>query len=101
MIHNFICPIQPTIPGDGDLAVSNIKLCVHEIDHCMLVNRLKLNKNCWWSPPNIYLDQELSAVNEIIHSSQKARNIGAIFDNHFHFKAHIASIWKSSIKSAI
>ena len=28
---------QPTIPGDGDLAVSNIEHCVHEIDHWMLV----------------------------------------------------------------
>ena len=25
-----------------------------------------------------------------------ARNIGVIFDNHFHFNAHIASTWKSS-----
>ena len=45
MIHNFFCPIQPTIPGDGDLAVSNIKRCVHEIDHWILVKRLKLNKD--------------------------------------------------------
>ena len=28
---------QPTIPGDRDLAVSNIELYVHEIDHWMLV----------------------------------------------------------------
>ena len=95
MIHNFIYPIQPTIPGDGDLAVSNIKRCVHKIDHWMLVNPLKLNKDeteLLVISANIYLDQELSTVNEIIHSSQKARNIGVIFDNHFHFKAHIASI---------
>lgn len=45
MIHNLFCPIQPTIPGDGDLAVSNIKRCVHEIDRWMLVNRLKVNKD--------------------------------------------------------
>ena len=36
---------QPTIPGDRDLAVSNIERCVLEIDHWMLVNRLKLNKD--------------------------------------------------------
>ena len=28
---------QPTIPGDMDLAVSNMVHCVHEIDHWMLV----------------------------------------------------------------
>ena len=31
-----------------------------------------------------------------VRSSQNARNIGIIFDNHFHFNAHIASICKSS-----
>jgi len=36
---------QPTIPSDRDLAVSNIERCVHEIDHWMLINRLKLNKD--------------------------------------------------------
>ena len=36
---------QPTITGDRDLAVSNIERCVLEIDHRMLVNRLKLNKD--------------------------------------------------------
>ena len=36
---------QPTIPGDRDLAVSNIERCVLEIDHRMLVNRVKLNKD--------------------------------------------------------
>ena len=40
--------------------------------------------------------QELSVVNETILFSQNARNIGVIFDNHFHFNAHIASICKSS-----
>ena len=36
---------QPTIRGDRDLAASNIERCVHETDHCMLVKRLKLNKD--------------------------------------------------------
>ena len=36
---------QPTIPGVRDLAVSNIERCVLEIDHWMLVNRVKLNKD--------------------------------------------------------
>ena len=40
--------------------------------------------------------QELSVVNETIRSSLNARNIGAIFDKHFNFNAHIASICKSS-----
>ena len=40
--------------------------------------------------------QELSVVNETIRSSLNARNIGAIFDNHFNFNVHIASICKSS-----
>ena len=37
-----------------------------------------------------------SAPNETIRSSQKARNIGVIFDHHFRFNEHIASICKSS-----
>ena len=32
-----------TIPGDRELAVSNIERCVLEIDHWMLVNRLKVS----------------------------------------------------------
>ena len=68
----------------------------------MLVNHLKLNKDKTellvisgkhLSRPIL---QELSVVNETIRSSQNARNIGVIFDNHFHFNAHIASICKSS-----
>ena len=93
---------QPTIPGDRDLAVSNIERCVHEIDHWMLVNRLKLNKDktellvisAKHLPRPIL--QEISVVNETIRSSQKARNIGVIFDHHFRFNEHIASICKSS-----
>ena len=93
---------QPTIPGDRDLAVSNIERCVHEIDHWMLVNRLKLNKDktellvisAKHLPRPIL--QEISVVNETIRSSQKARNIGVIFDHHFRFTEHIASICKSS-----
>ena len=93
---------QPTIPSDRDLAVSNIERCVHEIDHWMLINRLKLNKDktellviSAKHLPRPTL-QEISVVNETICSSQKARNIGVIFDHHFRFNERIASICKSS-----
>ena len=93
---------QPTIPSDRDLAVSNIECCVHEIDHRMLINRLKLNKDktellviSAKHLPRPTL-QEISVINETICSSQKARNIGVIFDHHFRFNEHIASICKSS-----
>ena len=82
--------------------MSNIERCVHEIDHWMLVNRLTLCKDkselLKYSPLNIYLDQSFkkSVVNESICSSQKARNIGIIFYNHFLFNEHIESICKSS-----
>ena len=36
--------------------------------------------------------QEISVVSETIRSSQKARNIGVIFNNHFLFNDHVASI---------
>ena len=36
---------QPTVLGERDLAVSNIESCVNEINHWMMVNRLKLNKD--------------------------------------------------------
>ena len=68
----------------------------------MLVNRLRLNKDktklLLISVENLPrpILQELSVVNETIRSSQNARNIGVIFDNHFHFNAHNASICKSS-----
>ena len=93
---------QPTIPGDGDLAVSNIERCVLEIDHWMLVNRLKLNKDktelLLISAKHLPVPivQEISVVSETIRSSQKARNIGVTFDNHFLFNDHVASICKSS-----
>ena len=90
---------QPTIPGDRDLAVSNIERCVLEIDHWMLVNRLKLNKDktellAKHLPMPIV--QEISVVSETIHSSKKARNVGVTFDKHFLFNDHVASICKSS-----
>ena len=64
----------------------------------MLVNRLKLNKD---KPEILVISakhlprpilQEISVVNETIRSVQKARNIGVIFDNHFHLNDHVASI---------
>ena len=75
---------QPTLPGDRDLAMSTIKRWVHENDHWMLVNSLKLNKDktelrvisAIHLPRPIL--QEISVVNETIRSSQKARNIGVI-----------------------
>ena len=87
---------QPTIPEDRALGVSKIERCVHEIDHWMLVNRLKLNKgktellviSAKHLPRPVL--QEISVVNETIRSAQKARN------NHFHFNDHVASICKSS-----
>ena len=93
---------QPTISGDKDLAVSNIECCVLEIDHWMLVNRLKLNKAMTEllviSAKHLPMPtvQEISVVSETIRSSQKARNIGVIFDNHFLFNDQVASICKSS-----
>ena len=93
---------QPTIPGDRDLAVSNIERCVLEIDHWMLVNRLKLNKDktkllvISAKHLPVPIVQEISVDSETIFSSQKARNIGVPFDNHFLFNDHIASICKSS-----
>ena len=70
--------------------------------HWMLINRLKVNKEKaellvisakHLSRP---LLQEISVANETIRSSQKARNIGVIFENHFRFNEHVASICKSS-----
>ena len=68
----------------------------------MLVNRLKLNKDktellviSAKHLPRPVL-KEISVVNETIRSAQKATNIGVIFDNHFHFNDHVASICKSS-----
>ena len=93
---------QPTIPGDRDLAVSNIERCVLEIGHWMLVNRLKLNKDktellvISAKHLPVPIVQEISVDSETIFSSQKARNIGVTFDNHFLFNDHIASICKSS-----
>lgn len=87
---------QPAIPGDRDLAVSNIERCVLEIDHWMLVNRLKLNKDkaellvISAKHVPVPIVQEISVVSDTIRSSHKARNIGVIFEN------HVASICKSS-----
>ena len=68
----------------------------------MLVNRLKLNKDktalLVISAKHLPMPtvQEISVVSETICSSQKARSIGVIFDNHFFFNDHVASICKSS-----
>ena len=93
---------QPTIPGDRELVVSNIERCVLEIDHWMLVNRLKLNKDktelLVVSAKHLPMPivQEIFVVGETIRSSQKARNIGVTFDNQVLFNDYVASICKSS-----
>ena len=82
--------------------MSNIERCVLEIDHWMLVNRLKLNKDktellvISAKHLPVPIVQEISVVSETIRSSQKARNIGVTFDNHFLFNDHVATICKSS-----
>ena len=82
--------------------MSNIERCILEIDHWMLLNRLKLNKDktelLVISAKHLPMPvvQEISIVSETIRSSQKARNIGVTFDNHVLFNDHVASIWKSS-----
>ena len=79
---------QPTLPGDRDLAVSNTERCVLEIDHWMLVNCLKLNKDktellvISAKHLPIPIVQDISVISETICSSQKVRNIGVTFDNH-------------------
>ncbi len=82
--------------------MSNIERCVLEIDHWMLVNRLNLNKDktkllvISAKHLPVPIVQEISVDSETICSSQKARNIGVPFENHFLFNDHIASICKSS-----
>jgi len=64
-----------------ELAVSNIERCILEIDHWMLVNRLKLNKDktelLVISAKHLSMPvvQEISVVSETIRPSQKARNM--------------------------
>ena len=87
---------QPTIPVDRKLAVSYIERCVLEIDHWMLVNRLKLNNDktellvisAKHLPTPVV--PEISVVCETIRSSQKARNIGVTFDTHVLFNDHVS-----------
>ena len=82
---------RPTIPGDRDLAVSNIKRCVLEIDHWILVNRLKVNKDntellvisAKHLPVPVAQEISVDVVSETILSCQKARNIGVTIDNNF------------------
>ena len=82
--------------------MSKIERCVLVIDHRMLVNRLKLNKDntelLVISAKHLPVPvvQEISVVSETIRSSQKARNIGVTFDNNFLFNDHVAIICKSS-----
>ncbi|XP_022805836.1 uncharacterized protein LOC111342974 [Stylophora pistillata] len=93
---------QPTVLGDRDLAVSSIESCVNEINHWMMVNRLKLKKDktelLVISAKHLPrpLLHEISVAGETIHSVQKARNIGTMFDSHFCFNDHITDICKSS-----
>ena len=68
----------------------------------MLVKSLKLNKDktellvISAKRLPVPIVQEISVVSEAIRSSQKARDIGVTFDNHFLFNDHVASICKSS-----
>ena len=43
LMTNFICP--STIPDNGDLAMSNIKSCVNEVNHWVLLSHLDFNKD--------------------------------------------------------
>ena len=93
---------QPTVLCEMDLAASNIESCVNEINHWMMVNRLKLNKqktellviSAKYLPRPLLHD--ISVAGETIHSVQKGRNIGTMFDNHFCFNNLVTDICKSS-----
>ena len=93
---------QPTILGGRDLAVFNIESCVNDINHWMMVNRLKLNKGktelLVISAKHLPgpLLHEISVAGETIHSVHKAKNIGTMFDSHFCFNDHVTNICKSS-----
>ena len=69
----------------------------------MLVDGLKLNKDMTELQvisakhlPKLIL-QEMSVVNQTFRSSQKARNIGVIFDNHFLFNDQVFANHRSII----
>ena len=75
---------------------------MNEINHWMMVNRLKLNKDktelLVISAKHLPgpLLHEISVAGETIHSVHKARNIGTMFDSHFCFNDHVTNICKSS-----
>ena len=75
---------------------------MNEINHWMMANRLKLNKDktelLVISAKHLPgpLLHEISVAGEIIHSVHKARNIGTMFDSHFCFNDHVTNICKSS-----
>lgn len=86
-VYMQLCPrkSQPTIPGDRDLAVSNIKSCVNQVNHWMLVSHHKLNKDRtellafsvkYFPRP---LLQDISVADETIHFLQYRCNISKSF----------------------
>ena len=90
---------QPIIPGDGVLAVSNIERYAHEVDHWMLVNRLKLNKDKTelLVISAKHLPRPRTLCRQWNHPfSQKARNFGVIFENHFISK-HILQVFVNHV----
>ena len=46
--------IQPTIPGDRDLAMSKMECCPIELNHWMLVNSLKSKQSQDWTIDNLH-----------------------------------------------
>ena len=81
--------------------MSNIESFVNEINHWMMVNRPKLNKNktellviSGKHFPRPF--HEISVACETFHSQQNARNIGTMFDSYFCFNEHVTNICKSS-----
>ena len=95
---------KPTIPDNGDLAMSNIKSYVNEVNHWVLMSHLNWNKerlSYWHSLFNI-LHNHFFEISQLQMKPFTPCSIAAIFDSHFcliNILPIFANVWFNHLRN--
>lgn len=93
--------------NDMELSKCKLEACVREIDTCMLLNRLKLNKDKTellvissrnLARPALSL---IHVCDERVLASSRASNIGVLFDESLNMAPQVTAICKSADRKSV
>ena len=98
----FIC-LSILSVGMIKLILSQVESCVRDIDRWMSWNKLKLNRDKtellvisskYWPRPSL---DSILVGDHRVNRSDKARNIGVVFDETLSLDEHVSSVCKSAL----